>query len=197
VDKFTVWGLVIAAFMGIFIGFKGALRGRRKYKLKKAKEAFAKVAKQAKAQRGAVEAAEKAAQAAQEAEKALKEAQNNGQSAVSFEVEKGEPSPVTGVAYDTQSHEIVRKTLRDRRHRYEQAEARIRTLEAEVALLKETLTLRDLELDQSKIQTAIQALKRPSWLEQHVGFCAGPAFYYDISNGESGLGVSGVYGFRW
>ncbi len=83
----------------------------------------------------------------------------------------------------------------DRRHRYELAEARVKSLQATVDVITEELNLKELELQREVIRTDIERLKRPGFLERHVGFALGVGACYSESEVEACGAV--IYGVRW
>ncbi len=113
----------------------------------------------------------------------------------SIELGAGERAPEDGVFYPTSSHEALRTILMDRRHRYELAEARVKSLQATVDVITEELNLKELQLRRADLQTDIERLKAPGFLERHLGWSAGVGACYSESEVEACGAV--LWGFKF
>ena len=102
-----------------------------------------------------------------------------------------------GVYYPLEDHNALLNTLRDRRHRFEAAEARIRVLEARIAVLTEEAELWNLRLQNAETRAEIAKESQPGFWETRIGWCVSAGGYWDPTDTEYGVGLTVGYGFRF
>jgi len=79
------------------------------------------------------------------------------------------------VCYTVQDDDLGTEALDSLMDDLKAAKDRIRSLESDIAVLKERLVHKDLELEGVSIALSNQKLMTPGFLERHVGLCAGVA----------------------
>jgi hypothetical protein len=100
-----------------------------------------------------------------------------------------------GLFYDIAEHDKVTDLLRERRQRYEKAEARIRTLEREIEVYKQKLEMTGLEAERLALERDLFKVRAGNWFSRHFGFCLGlgaaTPLLDDESQGEVDIAVYG------
>ncbi len=114
----------------------------------------------------------------------------------SIALKAGDPAPEEGVFYPLEAANALNRTLRERRHRYEQAQDEVMLLKARIVVLQAEIDLWDQRLRNEEIRSQIAKDSCPGLWERKVGFCVGVGAGISTT-GEVDAMAGVVYGWRF
>ena len=110
---------------------------------------------------------------------------------------QGVPAPSDGEFYSTEDARKLLLILVERRLKSEILEAEIIALRATLEVAEGRINVLNARVAEEMAEAEVQKARRQTWVERHIGFCAGPYAGYDFTTDEVGAGVGILYGFRF